>query len=578
MHLKSHILLMMCLLAGMTAIGQEPQKSPLAIVDAGNGELEVHFEMPGIFLKSVGGGFLELACDGMVLGNGSVGSPDLPSLRTLLHLPEGNILTVGELDGNEESYEGWLIFGEDNIPLTPVTEGWFKDREQPGYEPDSALYATDGWYRTGEPVEVEHLGRMGHEEIYRLTVHPVAYNPVRGDLKVWDRINGKLKVEKGKISPLASHLSSLSSHLLIVSRPEFREGLQPFVTWKRQEGFEVGELYVDTHKRDSVKARLSEWYAGIPACGKPSILIVGDAAQIQAFIGQTNVNGETHITDLYYGDFTGDYLPEAMVGRWPVNDTAELHTVVAKTLRYEQFTDMDASQLRRLLAVAGSENTTPAPVTTNGQVRYVSREAKLAHSEMDTLCYRNPASADQLENIKADVGQGLGLLNYTAHCTVGGWTSPALSATGVEQAGASQPTVFVNNCCKSNDFGGTGFGEQLLRMPMGGAVGVIGATNSTLWNEDYYWAVGPKYPLSLEPSYSDNARGAFDALTGHRRTAATLGELLTAGNLAVTAFGTSYDRLYWEIYCLLGDPTLRPWIGVPSLSYLLLPTSHSDLF
>ena len=34
---------------------------------------------------------------------------------------------------------------------------------------------------------------------------------------------------------------------LIVSRPQFREGLQSFVQWKRQEGFDVVELYVDTN-------------------------------------------------------------------------------------------------------------------------------------------------------------------------------------------------------------------------------------------------------------------------------------------------------------------------------------------
>ena len=262
-------------------------------------------------------------------------------------------------------------------------------------------------------------------------------------------------------------------------------------------------------------------------------------------------------------EFTGDYLPEAMLGRWPVNDTDELSTVVEKTLRYEQFRNMDTLQLKRMLLVAGNEQYAQAPLTTNGQVNYVSHEVKLAHPEIDTLCYHNPQSANQLSEIQSDIGQGAGLLNYTAHCTVGGWTSPALSIGRVAEASGTQPMVYVNNCCKSNIFSGTGFGEQLLRLPTGGAVGVIGATNSTLWNEDYYWAVGPKHPISLTAAYDSMARGAFDALVGRQPSISTMGELLTAGNLAVTEQGSSYAKFYWEVYCLLGDPTLRPWIGVP---------------
>jgi hypothetical protein len=119
--------------------------------------------------------------------------------------------------------------------------------------------------------------------------------------------------------------------------------------------------------------------------------------------------------------------------------------------------------------------------------------------------------------------------------------------------------VYINNCCRSNDFSGTCFGEQLLRKENGGAIGVIGATNETLWEEDYYWAVGPKYPLSIEPVSDSLRQGAFDRmLYGGIHT---MGELLHAGNMAVMASGTRFSRFYWEIYCLLGDPTLMPRLG-----------------
>lgn len=359
---------------------------------------------------------------------------------------------------------------------------------------------------------------------------------------------------------------------LIVSRPQFREGLQLFVQWKRQEGFEVEELYVDTNSCFLVKEMMRPLFdsTNVHVSMPQYILLVGDHEQLEAFHGSMPMNGESHFTDLPYADFMGDYLPETMLGRWPVNDTAELRIVVEKTLRYEQFVDMDTAQLQRILLVAGREYGAPAPTTTNGQVNYLKREVKCAHPEMDTLCWYNPASDSLGAAIASAIGQGACLLNYTGHGIVDGWSHPMMNANAIATLEAIQPTIYVNNCCQSNTFTGTGFGEQLLRMPVGGAVGVIGATNSTLWAEDYYWSVGPKNPFSLEPVFDSAAPGAFDGLVRSGRTTATLGELLRNGNMAVMASGTNYAKYYWEIYCLLGDPSLKPWIGVPQPMMLVV--------
>ena len=558
MHLKRHILLFMCLLTVVLTHAQEVQKAPLRVIDAGNGVFKVHFQLPGLRLTATQEGFCRMVAPGMMPGNGSIGSPDLPTASILVHIPAGGTLTV-----QDATIEGRIveIFVPADSTLAPIDEGWVKGRPRPGHYPDMKIYGADGFYRGGELLEVEHIGRMADEELYRLTVRPVAYNPTNGVVRLSETVEGELRM----LAEIPQPLPGSARRLLIVSRPEFEIGIQPFVQWKRQEGYDVEVLYVNTHRRDSIKEQIRPYFnnASLLEPAPNYILLIGDAAQIQSFIGETDLDGEGHTTDLYYSEFTGDYLPEAMLGRWPVNDTAELRIVVEKTLRYEQFRDMDTLQLKRMLLVAGNEQNAQAPLTTNGQVNYVSREVKLAHPEIDTICYHNPESANQLNEIQADIGQGAGLLNYTAHCTTGGWTSPALTIGRVEEASGTQPMVYVNNCCKSNIFGGTCFGEQLLRLPRGGAVGVIGATNATLWYEDYYWAVGPKCPISLTTDYDSLARGAFDALMGRQPSITTMGELLSAGNLAVMEQGTSYAKLYWEIYCLLGDPTLRPWIGVP---------------
>ena len=555
----------MCLLCAHISMAQTGMKAPLSLEEQGDSLLKVSFSMPKLsyFIDE---GFLHFdPAMGMNLANGTPGQPALPTMSTLVRLPKGSTLSIEEIHPSQELE---LQLASEAPPLAPITRAWAKDTPRPPYEPDAKTYGADA-FAGGDLLEVENLGIMGRTQVFRLTVRPMTYNPVRGRLRQHNALKATLKMHKG---PAA--IDGAKS-ILVVSRPEFRDGLQPFVLWKRQEGYAVKELYVETHLRDSIKAAIRPYFdnASTLSPAPDYILLVGDAAQIQSFIGETSLEGEGHTTDLYYADFTGNYLPEAMLGRWPVNDTAELRVVMEKTLRYEQFVNIDTAQLERMMLVAGNEQATQALLTTNSQVAYVGREAKLAHPELDTVTYRNPESGNLIDSIKADIGRGASLLNYTAHCTVGGWSSPSLSIGRVEEAAGDQPMVYVNNCCKSNTFSGTGFGEQLLRLPVGGAVGVIGATNSTLWYEDYFWAVGPKWPINPGNTYDSLSRGAFDAFVGSHPSAYTLGEVLSAGNLAVSAFGSGYDRFYWEIYCLLGDPTLRPYIGVPMQAELHLTNS-----
>ncbi|MBQ8703141.1 MAG: T9SS type A sorting domain-containing protein [Bacteroidales bacterium] len=543
----------------LSAASAQPVGKPmLSLVGEGDSLFRLRFEVQGSMPRvdsNASRAFCRLGWEGMAIGTGRVGCPDLPSLSVLVSLPKGSTL---EVTGVRSTGTVSMDVVPQGRPLAPVTEGWVKDGLPPDYCPDAKVYGSGDLYRGGGRVEVELLGVMGAEQLFRVTVRPVGYRPVDGLLECDTSVDALLHVGKAASPSLGTH------GYLVVSRPLFREGLQPFVRWKRQQGFEVMELYVDTHLRDSVKALMRPLWSADGSRGPRHVLLVGDVALLQAFPGTTHPTGlGNHVTDLYYAEFTGDYLPDALLGRWPVNDTAELGAVVRKCIRYEQGADIDTARLKRLLLVAGSEDRAPAPVTTNGQVDYVAREARLAHPFLDTLCYHNPASADQRPAILGDLRRGVALLNYTAHCTSAGWTSPSVTFTSIDTLDNPQPLLYVNNCCLSNAFDGTCFGEQLLRKADGGAIGVIGATNSTLWDEDYYWAVGPKLPLSLTPQYDSLRPGPFDRWLGRTGGVHSQGELLTAGNLAVTAVGSPYDKFYWETYCLLGDPSLEPWVGVP---------------
>lgn len=369
---------------------------------------------------------------------------------------------------------------------------------------------------------------------------------------------------KAQSTPAAGLPDESAGTYLVVTRPDLLPSLRPLLQWKRQQGFRVETQVMDTSYRDSIRNHILRRYrSSTPLRPAPSyVLLVGDVDRLQAFIGQQTPSGlNNHHTDLYYGEFTGDYVPEALVGRLSVSDSAELSIVVDKIIHYEQGR---WAQRNRALLVAGKEETSPAPLTTNGQVNYLAELLADANTMADTVCYRNPQSDSLLPEIIADLDRENFLVNYSAHCTADGWHFPTLGIAAIDTLEHATPTIWVNNCCKSNAFNGNCFGEQLLRHPRGGAAGVLGATNESLWMEDYYWAVGAKYPVLSQPIHSDPVSGAFEPALGSNNTSErdrTLSGMNYNGCLAVTLAGSPYDAFYWEIYNLLGDPSMMPFFG-----------------
>ncbi len=566
MLVRRYILLAVCLLHCLLASAQVGAKPALTLTAEGDSLLLLRFEWPGsLGLRPADPPYAMLVCEGMHFAAGSVGAPALPTASTLVRLPKGSRLEVAAIEGEHPFTLGTAA------PLAPITDPWGKDSPPPDYHAVKEIYASGSWYRGGNPVDIDDLGAMGPWQLFRLTVRPAAYNPQSNTLRCYTSLDARLAVrlDASSASPLA--IADQPQRMLVVSRPRFRQTLQPFVAWKRQLGLDVVELYADTNDRDSVKALMRPFFDdATPLRLAPAfILLVGDYDDLRPFLGTTRPTSMgNHVTDFFYSDFTGDHLPDALLGRWPVADTIALGNLIAKTIGYEQGRSLDTLALGRALLVAGEEHASIAPTTTNGQVNYLGTEVMRRFPATDTLCYRNPASASQLDDILRDLSLGAAFLNYTAHCRTTGWTSPAATAATFDTLAFRQPLLFVNNCCRSNDFSGDGFGEQLLRMADGGAIGVIGATNETLWAEDYYWAVGPKTPFALNPAYDSLRPGAFDRWLAADPMAATQGSLLHAGNLAVTAFGSPYSGFYWEIYCLLGDPSLRPWLGLPQRATL----------
>ena len=590
------LLLLLCLGAVLPLKAQGLQPNTAFVVKENSGQMFSFENVVDDFSIDTSMGYFKVNVSNEYSVLHSVGNPSLPVVQKILTLPVGSTVEVEIVADKVEEYSLPLM-----QKMYPVQPSQPKSSEPAPWQFNHEVYTTDDYY-CNPLVDVSLMGTMRGVQLVRLTISPFEYNPVRNALKVHTSVSAQVKTvfettdnrQRATIGLAKTHCSQLISKAyanelqwgsdvplkyVVVARDSFREALQPFVSWKTQMGYNVVQYYPPADaNRDTIRKELARMYNdATPLDPAPTfLLIVGDVEQIQSFIGRyTLPQGVTHATDLYYAEYTGDIYPDVLYGRWSATTVEQLQTIVGKTIEYEQYIQADTSNLSRALLVAGRENREPAPTLTNGQINYL-KTTLANHFGMDTACYYNPTSYNQKEDILSKLSTNPGFINYSAHCTATGWNSPTITKADVDTFSTHGGYSFViNNCCKSNNYTiGVCFGESLLRKAGAGAVGVIGAANETLWDEDYYWSIGAK-AFTVNPTYDAAALGAFDRMFHSRQENVTdyvftQGQMLQAGGMSVALSGSPYENYYWEIYNLLGDPSLMPYIGSPQPVTLLV--------
>ena len=524
------------------------------------------------------------------------GQPELPVLRRLIEFPLGARPEVEVISSDFVEYE-LTALGID-FPVIPAQPPQPKDGTPVPFEYDRAAYAKDVF--TSAPlVDVEVLGTMRGLRIARVDIAPVQYNPVSGMLRLYTSIEARVifrgadviaTIEQKKKND-APYFRSAGASLfnykaeqsanrdtitkypvkfVIVSDPMFEAQLQPYVEWKTQKGFTVVEAYTDDpavgSTTSSIKNYLQSLYdAGTTNDPAPSfVLFVGDVDQIPAWSGAAG----WHATDLPYVEYTGDYFPEVYFGRWSATNPSELQPQIDKTLQYEQFTMPDPSYLEEVVMVAGMDGSF-GQNWANGQINYGTENYFNAAHGLFSHTYLYPESGSHSADIIQNVSDGVSFGNYTAHCSANGWADPSFGIGNVAGLqNQDEYCVLIGNCCSSNEYNNYCFGEALLRAANKGAVGYIGGSNSTYWDEDYYFGVGVGPITADPPSYEETTLGTYDrAFHDHGEPwedwYTTTYQMIFAGNLAVTQGSPGSAQYYWEIYCVMGDPSLECYFGVP---------------
>ncbi|PKP20756.1 MAG: hypothetical protein CVU05_08390 [Bacteroidetes bacterium HGW-Bacteroidetes-21] len=548
------------------------------------------------------GQFYAMISEGMIM-DGVVGDPSLPCIKKLVEMPVNGIPEI-EVLSYEEDFIDLNLYGI-IYPVLPQQPSLSKsqDADEVPFYYNQAKYGDDNF--SDVPVaKIERLGEMRGVNIGRLTISPVQYNPVTNQFRILKNVRVRvtyrnadvqktIQNKKQHYSPafemsfgniqnyqpaiLKDTLTKFPVKYLIISDRMFEADLQTFVEWKTRKGFNVVVAYTDVigTTTTAIKNYIATQYnAGTPTNPAPSyVLFVGDVAQVPTFNGTTG----SHVTDLYYVEINGgtDYFPEMYFGRFSAQTVAQMQTLKSKTLQFEQYTMPDPAYLDKALLVAGVD-ASMAPTYGNGQINYGTSNYFNAAHDISTYVYLYGSGSPIISNstaaspaIRQNVSDGVGFANYTAHCSEDGWADPSFIRSHVPAlTNVNKYCVMIGNCCLSNKFEVSEcFGEAITRTPEKGAVAYIGASNSSYWNEDYYYSVGVG-AITATPTYATTGLGYYDKLFHENGEAfsdwyVSTGQMNFGGNLAVSEGSTS-DKYYWEMYQIMGDPSLMPYLGIPS--------------
>lgn len=530
------------------------------------------------------------------------GKPEFPVLSRLVTIPEGSKfrITISEVKSSK------IVPSKADIRglLFPSQEGEIKEVQtrKPEFAMDRKLYATRGFIKS-DTVKIEFLGKVRNKQLSNLIISPVRYNPSSNSIEVITSM--KIEVDFYQVISASSKSSASESllfneslgkgvlnyypkdvitgysdqpvEMIILTDTTFKKYLEPFLRWKRQKGFKLDIIYrgagLAGNSYTEIKETISRIYSASSETGHPPeyLLIIGDSKKVPTY-------GTGYLTDMYYGelDGLGDYFPDMFIGRIPAPDTTAVKSFVRKIVQYEKFEFADTNKFySRALAVAGKD--LPYSNYMNGHLKYAVTNYLNPANSINEYHFYYPEGATKKDSVMKLIANGLSFINYTGHGSSAGWLHLEIKSPDISKMDNKNMYPFViGNACRTAQFDDTAsFGNKLVLAAQKGAIGYIGCTNDSYWDDDFYWAVGTGTPNS-DPKYNETGLGAYDRLFHtHGELPSewfiTMGQVNFAGNLAVSSSPSLRKKYYWETYTLLGDPSASAIIGTPKHFTFTLP-------
>ena len=522
---------------------------------------------------------------------GNIGDPTVPAANKLIAVPFGVSNASVEVKSYTTTVYNLADYGIHS--LYPQQTPLLKDQnpENVPFDYNAKAYTTAGFVE--RPIAMLNIqGTMRGIQVGALTINPVQYDAVNNLIRVFNDI--EVEVSFGQYDKVAAYeefartfnpywagvyqtmfnerqirdvyadhpdLWQNPVKMLVITNRAFETTIQEWVNWKTEKGFYVDVNYTDEIGSNAAAIRTfiqQKYNEDAPTF----LMIMGD----RNMVPESGTGSATNcVTDLNYSSVDGDMFCDMYHSRFPAETTAQMESMLAKALEYEQFTMPDPSYLSKVLLIAGEDSSGWGVQVGRPTIWYASNYYYNAdHGYTDVYEF----SHGTYTNCYSYLSTGVGFSNYTAHGSQTSWAGPTFNVNDVNTlTNEHKYFLAMGNCCQAADWGysTTCFGEAMVRAENKGAYAYIGSCPSTYWKNDYYFGVGATNRADgTMPSYEETTMGFYDAMwTDDAYNCVT--SLMFIGNLASNAaeelgYEIHVSNLYdWQAYHTLGDGSVLPF-------------------
>ncbi len=408
------------------------------------------------------------------------------------------------------------------------------------------------------------------------------------------RVEERLKIDLGKIEIFPK---PRGPEFLIIYADTFEKAAMKLKKWKNIRGLITDMVHIRDIGNDSIKIKkyIRERRRQLLSRLR-YVLLFGDADMITP---ETIPGGPygSNITDYYYStkndptvNDPGDYVYSWLsIGRIPVRTADEGMGVVKQIIAYEKNPPKDPEYYRRMAFAAYFQDNNKdgqadrAYIQTMEEIRdhmiileFDVERIYVSNYDNPTTYYDGTPIPDEVidsiidENTATDLlismtNEGQLFIGHRDHGDFNGWSHPSYDLNDLTDITSTTPTIFYSINCLTGMFDasiplGESFAEKMLRIT-GGAPSLIAATrlsNTWLNNDlmkamfDAMWAG----VLSTFPGSTASYPIRF----------CRLGDILNYGKayLPITMSASEmYIKDHFEIYHVIGDPTLELWKNEP---------------
>lgn len=504
-----------------------------------------------------------------------LGQPQLPFTNIWLEIPGDGEVNIELLEQETRFYPGlaMALYQDEELQRDPPSGGTNLD--------DFTSLGREGWMRdlhlvplTLQPVLLEQDGVtvLQSAEI-RISFSGNTAPQLINCSRELDQLYKAFVLNHGQF--YLQRDETVFPRLLVVSSPFYMNYIGNFIEWKRRAGFAVDYVTFDqmpgggnTITGDALDSWLTDYYAQY----QPEyVVLVGDQDGTYAcptFLIPESGGEDYDVTDLQYSLKAGDdYLPDLMLGRLSVHDAPlQLLVITDKIVRYESqpFTGLNEEQedwLESGLVVGGNyAEGGVIPVTPVLTSRWVcDRLRDNGYSVVDTVYYPPHISGEPM--ISNTINNGVGVVNYRGWADAEHWQRPSYSITDMNDNlnnGYMTP-IMLSIVCNTGDFGSLNhepcFAEAFLRLgnpgnPRGG-VAVLAPSD-----------------LHTRSIYNNAINAGFYRGLFNEGITTMGGNVVRAKIDLFNGFPNEqelndYVYFYFNVYNLLGDPSLRIRTAVP---------------